>query len=86
MGRIETPQSEPPPGFGENDPISLGVKQLASFLPGGAVERLGEWAYRVLRVHVPVQDYLYENGRAILAELEALLPKRGREKDGLPRS
>ena len=52
------------------------VRRYNAFEKGGAVERLGEWAYRVLRVHVPVQDYLYENGRAILAELEALLPKK----------
>src|SRR5574338_586706 len=48
--------------------LALKRKQLEAFLPGGAVERLGEWAGRVLKVHIPAQDYLYENGREILAQ------------------
>lgn len=66
------------------DHLTIGeVKEMASRLLeleqklAEAEKENKRWrvAARVLRVHVPVQDYLYENGCEILAELEALCEK-----------
>jgi hypothetical protein len=79
MARCKTLNDEPPPGFGENDPISLGLKRLAAFEKGGCVERLLKNLHLTPGGNVSAVGTNHEEVKSAMFELEQLLPEKPKE-------